>query len=198
LIDKIEEVVKAESKKDNDLGSSSIALTIINCTPGAMCIVPDRCHITFDRRFVPGETSKDCVDQIQKIIDQISKDDPDFRANVKVSIVPRTTYTGLTAEVPNIKEAWKMQKEHSFIKAAAEGLSAVLQPIKYGYWDFGTDLSKVCGTDKKPVVGYSPMQEQYCHRPVDKVRIDYMEKALSGNVSIFIKMVELPKEAFKM
>jgi hypothetical protein len=28
---------------DLDLGKSSIALTIISCAPGALCIVPDRC-----------------------------------------------------------------------------------------------------------------------------------------------------------
>lgn len=44
--------------------------------------------------------------------------------------------------------------------------------------------------DKKPGIGYSPMQEFYCHRPVDMIRIDFMEKALLGNVLhvIFVQM----------
>ncbi|MBC2399973.1 M20/M25/M40 family metallo-hydrolase [Clostridium tetanomorphum] len=196
FIDKVEEVVGKNIKIDEDLGKSSIALTIINCTPGAMCIVPDRCYITYDRRFVPGETAEDCIAQIQSIIDEMSKEDKDFRATVEVAEVPRTTYTGITASVPNIKEAWKMSKDSDYVKAAASGLEEIGQPVKYGYWDFGTDLSKVCGTDKKPAIGYSPMQEYYCHRPIDKVRIDYMEKALAGNVSIYLKLVQLSKEAF--
>lgn len=89
-----------------------------------------------------------------------------------------------------------MSKDSDYVKAAASGLEEIGQPVKYGYWDFGTDLSKVCGTDKKPAIGYSPMQEYYCHRPIDKVRIDYMEKALAGNVSIYLKLVQLSKEAF--
>ena len=173
LIDKIEEVVSKESKEDEHLGKSSIALTIINCTPGSMCIVPDRCYITYDRRFVPGETYEDCVNQIQGIIDEISK--------------------GKTVEVPNIKEAWKVDRDSDFVKACAKALENVGQEVKYGYWDFGTDLSVIAGRDKKPAIGYSPMQEFYCHRPVDRARLDFMEKALAGNVSIFLSLSELDK-----
>ncbi|TCK93220.1 putative selenium metabolism hydrolase [Natranaerovirga hydrolytica] len=195
FIDKVEDYIKRHHKTDEHLGDSSIALTIINCSPGSMCIVPDRCHITYDRRFVPGETYDSCVEEMQKIIDELSAEDPDFRATVEIAAVPRTTYTGLSVTVPNVKEAWKISREHPFAKAAAAGLRAVEQPVKYGYWDFGTDLSVISGREKKPAIGYSPMQEFYCHRPIDKVRVDYMEKALVGNVSIFQEMTKLnPKD----
>jgi putative selenium metabolism hydrolase len=196
FIDKVEEFIAQHHQTDENLGKSSIALTIIQCTPGSMCIVPDRCQITYDRRFVPGETFEGCVEEIQAIIDELAAQDPDFRAAVEISTVPRTTYTGLTVAVPNVKEAWKISQDHPFAQAAAAGLTAVGQPVKYGYWDFGTDLSGVCGREKKPAVGYSPMQEFYCHRPVDKVRIDYMIKALAGNVAIFQELTKLKKEDF--
>ncbi|MDQ7097146.1 M20/M25/M40 family metallo-hydrolase [Desulfosporosinus sp. PR] len=198
FIDKVEEYMGAARKRDEQLGNSSVALTIINCTPGAMCIVPDRCQITYDRRFVPGETYDGCVAEIQTIIDELAAEDPDFKASVEIAAVPRTTYTGLTVTVPNVKEAWKISPEHPFTKAAAAGLRAIGQPVKYGYWDFGTDLSVICGREKKPAVGYSPMQEFYCHRPIDKVRIDYMIKALAGNVAIFRELTELEKKDFAL
>ncbi|TCT15493.1 putative selenium metabolism hydrolase [Natranaerovirga pectinivora] len=198
FIDQVEEFVEENHKTDENLGKSSIALTIIDCTPGSMCIVPDRCHITYDRRFVPGETFNGCVEEIQKIIDEISAEDPDFRATVEIATVPRTTYTGKTVAMPNVKEAWKISPEHPFAKAAAEGLKGVEQPVKFGYWDFGTDLSVISGREKKPAIGYSPMQEFYCHRPIDKVRIDYMEKALVGNVSIFNELTKLDQKDFQL
>ena len=194
LIDRIEKVVSENSKEDEHLGKSSIALTIINCTPGSMCIVPDRCHITYDRRFVPGENYEECVEEIQNVIDELSKEDKDFRAKVEVASVPRTTYTGKTVEVLNIKEAWKIDRNSEFVKACATALENIGQEVKYGYWDFGTDLSVIAGRDKKPAIGYSPMQEYYCHRPVDRARLDFMEKALAGNVSIFLSLSDLPKE----
>lgn len=198
FIDRVEAYLAANPKSDPDLGSSSIALTIIGCTPGSMCIVPDRCQITYDRRFVPGETYEGCVQEIQQIIDEIAASNPDFRAKVDISTVPRTTYTGKTVEVPNVKEAWKIDRNHPFAAAAARGISKIGQPVKYGYWDFGTDLSVVAGREKKPAIGYSPMQEFYCHRPIDKVRIDYMVKALSGNVSIFNELTALSQDAFAL
>jgi putative selenium metabolism hydrolase len=198
FIDKVEEVVARNAKQDDDLGCSSIALTVINCTPGALCIVPDRCNITFDRRFVPGESAESCVQQIQEIIDELSAKDPEFKATVEISAVPRTTYTGKTVTFPNIKQAWKVDKSHPFVAAAAEALDKIGQPVKYGYWDFGTDLSVVCGRDKKPAIGYSPMQEFYCHRPIDKVRIDYMEKAIAGNAAIYLMLMDAPEEVYKL
>ncbi|MBU4440408.1 MAG: peptidase dimerization domain-containing protein, partial [Firmicutes bacterium] len=42
LIDCVEDYLAKNHGTDEDLGNSSIALTIIDCTPGAMCIVPDR------------------------------------------------------------------------------------------------------------------------------------------------------------
>ena len=198
FIDRVEQYIEENQKVDEHLGKSSIALTIINCTPGSMCIVPDRCEITYDRRFVPGETYESCVEEIQSILDELASEDSDFRGKVEIAAVPRTTYTGLSVTVPNIKEAWKISKEHPFTKAAARGLEAVEQPIKYGYWDFGTDLSVISGREKKPAIGYSPMQEFYCHRPIDKVRIDYMVKALSGNVSIFRELTRLNKSDFTL
>ncbi len=196
FIDRVEEVVVANAAQDNELGKSSIALTIISCTPGAMCIVPDRCQITYDRRMVPGETAESCVQQIQSVIDELSAKDKNFRAKVEIAAIPRTFYTGRSAIIANVKQPWKIGTGHPFVKAAATGLTQIGQPVKYGYWDFGTDLSVVCGRDKKPAVGYSPMQEFYCHRPIDKVRTDYMEKAIAGNVAVFLELVKLPKEEF--
>jgi len=91
FIDAVEKRYAETFQVDEKLGKSSIALTIINCTPGAMCIVPDRCNITYDRRLVPTETPEMAVQEIQEIIDRLHAEDPDFRATVKVAAVPRTT-----------------------------------------------------------------------------------------------------------
>lgn len=197
LIDAVEEWASGKNLAvDDKLGKASIALTIISCSPGAMCIVPDRCGITYDRRLVPTETPELAVREIQKIIDRLSAEDPDFRATVKIAAVPRTTYTGRTVAIPNIKQAWKIAEDHPFVKACSEALVGLGEPVRYGYWDFGTDLAVLCGKYHIAAVGYSPMQEYYCHRPVDQVRIDFMERALLGNVAIFDSLVKLGESDF--
>jgi len=198
LIERVEHKLAQQFPADLDLGKSSIALTIINCTPGALCIVPDRCTITYDRRFIPGETAETCVKEIQDLIDEISAVDPEFKAVAEVSKNVRTAYTGKSVEVQSFKEAWKISKDHPFVKAAASAIDTAGQTVKYGYWNFGTDLSKICVADKKPAIGYSPGQEQYCHTPYDKVRTDYMERGIAGNAAIFLKVTELPGECFNL
>ena len=198
FIDAVEKRYADTYQVDEKLGKSSIALTIINCTPGAMCIVPDRCNITYDRRLVPTETPEDAIREIQEIIDQLHAEDPDFRATVKVSTVPRTTYTGKTVALPNIKEGWRIPEEHPFVAAAAKGLAEIGEPVSYSYWDFGTDLAMICGRHGVAPIGYSPMQEYYCHRPVDMCRIDFMERAVVGNIAIFNQLAQLEKDQFKL
>ena len=198
FIAEVEAQLSPQFPVNPDLGRSSIALTIIGCTPGALCIVPDRCYVTYDRRFIPGETPEGCVKEIQNVIDRLSSADPEFKALAEVSKNVRTSYTGKSAEAKNMKEAWKISKDHAFVRAAASAIEAVGQPVKYGHWNFGTDLSKVCATDRKPAIGYSPAQEQYCHTPYDKIRTDYMEKSIAGNSALFLKLTALPKESFTL
>ena len=198
LIDAVEAYYAEHYQVDEKLGKSSIALTVINCTPGTMCIVPDRCNITYDRRLVPTETPEDAIAEIQAIIDRLSAEDPDFHATVKVSAVPRTTYTGITETKPNIKEGWRIAEDHPFVAAASNGRRSIGEPVSYGYWDFGTDLAMVSGRHHIASIGYSPMQEYYCHRPVDKCRIDFMERALVGNIAIFQELTKLSGDDFKI
>ncbi len=198
FIDRIEEVVARQARVDADVGRSSIALKYIDCEPGSMSIVPDRCNMIYDRRFIPGETADDCISQIQELIGTLEAGDPQFKATVAVAAETRTSYTGLSQKVANVKQAWKISPENVFVSRAADALQALGQPVKYGYWDFGTDLAVVCGRDGKPAIGYSPMQEFYCHRPVDKVRIDYMEKALAGYAMIHFHLAGLAQDDFQL
>lgn len=187
-----------EAVVEQDLETAVRQADVINCTPGTMCIVPDRCNITYDRRLVPTETPEDAIAEIQAIIDRLSAEDPDFHATVKVSAVPRTTYTGITETKPNIKEGWRIAEDHPFVAAASNGLRSIGEPVSYGYWDFGTDLAMVSGRHHIASIGYSPMQEYYCHRPVDKCRIDFMERALVGNIAIFQELTKLSGDDFKI
>lgn len=197
LILEIEKAVWSNGKEDMDLGKSGIALTIIECEPAALCIVPDKCHITYDRRLVPGETVEGVVAEIQKVITRMAEKDKDFKAIVKVNSAERKAYTGVSDVIESQKEVWKIDKEHPFVKACAEGLEDAGQNPDFGYWSFSTDIPAVGERMKKPVIGYSGMQEYYIHRPIEKVRIDYLEESLKGNVCMFFRLLQLPKEAFQ-
>lgn len=197
LITRIKEELYPSLPKDPDLGQASVSLNIIECSPGALSIVPDRCMLSLDRRTLPGETAASAMAQIQEIIDDLAGKDPEFKADVVVKSAVETSYTGIAYEAAKEMSPWKISREHGFVKAAAEALESVGQTVKYGYWDFGTDASKTCGIDRKPTIGYSPMQEQYAHTPYDKCRTDFMKTALIGNAAIFLNAVSQGVEAFE-
>ncbi|MCI1930993.1 MAG: M20/M25/M40 family metallo-hydrolase [Clostridia bacterium] len=192
-IEEMKDVLYPSLPSDHDLGQSSISLNIIECSPGALSIVPDKCMLSIDRRTIPGEKSEDVKQQFQNIIDKLSEKDSEFKATVEIKQGTETSYTGLKLTLPKDGLPWKIEKEHPFVKAAAEGLKAVGQEVKYDYWIFGTDMSVTAGIYNKPCIGYSPMQEQYAHTPYDKVRIDYMKTALEGNISIFFSCANTGK-----
>lgn len=183
-------------RDDPDLGGPSIALTIVNCEPGGVCIVPDKCNLLYDRRLAPGETPEGAVAEMQAIADRLAAEDPDFRAEVRINAVERVSYTGVSELVENCKTFWKTSKEHPFVKACCAGLKDAGQTPKMDYWHFGTDVPAVAATHNKPSVGYSGGQEYTIHTPYEKIRVDYMEQALVGNVTMFLRLVELPKEVF--
>ncbi len=197
LIEKLKDELYPSLPVDPQLGKASVSLNIIECSPGALSIVPDKCMLSIDRRTVPGETVESVIAEVQAIIDELAAKDPEFRADVKVKTATEVSYTGVSCEAVKYMNPWKISTEHPFVKAASDALSAVGQPVKYGYWDFGTDGSKTCGIDRKPTIGYSPMQEQYAHTPYDKCRTDFMKKALVGNAAIFLSVSEQGPEAFE-
>jgi putative selenium metabolism hydrolase len=192
------ELPKQFPPEEPDLGPSTICLTVINAIPGELCVVPERCDITFDRRFGPEETPEGCMQEIQEIIDKLSQEDPEFRAEVKISEVVREFYTGKSVTIANKKLSWKLSPEHPFVQAMADGLKAVGQEIQYRHWFGGTDLSKVVADDHKPALGYGAGQEQYTHVPFEVLRTDFMEKVIAGYAAGFLKLMELPKEAFRV
>ena len=197
LINKIKDELYPSLPEDPLLGKASISLNIIECSPGALSIVPDQTFLSLDRRMIPGETAETAVAEIQAIIDELAAADPEFKADVKIKTAVEKSYTGMEYEVEKNMFPWKTAQDHPFVQAAASALELIGQEVNYGRWDFGTDGSKTAGIDRKPTIGYSPMQEQYAHTPYDKVRTDFLVKSVAGNAAIFLHVTEAGEEAFE-
>ncbi len=197
LISKIKDELYPALPEDEHLGQASLSLNIIECSPGALSIVPDKCMLSIDRRTIPGETAESAVEEIEEAIAEIAAEDEEFKAEVEVKSALEKSYTGVEYEADKNMYPWKISEDHPLVNAATSALEELGEPVDYGYWDFGTDASKTAGIDKKPSIGYSPMQEQYAHTPYDKVRTDYINKAVVGNAAIYLKAVEAGPEVFE-
>ena len=111
LINKIKDELYPSLPSDEDLGQASISLNIIECSPGALSIVPDKCMLSLDRRTLPGETAESAVAQIQKIIDELAADDPEFKADVVAKTALETSYTGMEYNATKDMSPWKIDRE---------------------------------------------------------------------------------------
>ncbi|MDR2161046.1 MAG: M20/M25/M40 family metallo-hydrolase [Desulfovibrio sp.] len=191
FVDAYEKAVEAEKKNDPDLGSSSYALCYIDCAPGANCIVPDVCNIQYDRRITPEETPEGVVMQAQKVIDKLAAEDKNFNAVGAIRECDHLTYTGKVVRMKNCKEAFKLDRNHPLARESAAALQALGHDSTFYYWNFGTDAPVTHVTHKIPTIGYSGTQEVYCHIPLERVRLDWLEKSLAGNAAIYLRVSSL-------
>ncbi|WP_291329446.1 YgeY family selenium metabolism-linked hydrolase [Desulfovibrio sp. UCD-KL4C] len=186
----IEEVQKLYEKlpEDKFLGQASLALTIIDCKPGFLSIIPDVCTVALDRRLIRGETKEDAIGQIQEILDRLAAADPDFKAEVNVRTVHETSYKGISADCEKYMNPWAIEEDDAMVVKCVEALNAIGQKPGFGKWDFGTDASHITGVMGIPSIGYSPMEEEYAHTPYDCCKVDNIVKAVAGNAAIAVKI----------
>lgn len=196
LIQRVHDMIWSKTDEDPYLGKPGIALTMYNCEPNELCIVPDKCTIIYDRRLIPGETTEGAVSEIQQLIDEISSEDPDFHAEVSINKNLRTAYTGKSEEIESAKEVWIIDRQHPFVQACTKALDDLNEPIVYDYWPFSTDIPQLAARMNKPVIGYGPGQEYLIHTPDEKVRIDYLKKSLPVYAMMFLNASELPRDTF--
>lgn len=196
FIEKVNEMIWSKTERDPHLGRPGIALTMYHCEPNELCIVPDKCTLVYDRRLIPGETIEGAIAEIQQIVDEIVKDDPDFHAEVSVNENLRTAYTGKAEEIKSAKEVWITDRKHDFVKACAEAVSENNIPVVYDYWAFSTDIPQLGTRMNKPAIGYGPGQEYLIHTVDEKVRLDFLKKSLPVYVYMFLNAVEIPKGKF--
>lgn len=182
----LEKVQNMASSLPHDpfLGQASCTLTRISCSPGELSITPDKCVVSLDRRLVRGETCEDAIAQIQAILDNLSAADPDFKADVKIRTVTETSYTGVSGECQKYMHAWATEEDNPFVISCISALKEIGQNPSIGKWNFGTDASYVTGVLHIPTIGYSPMEEHYAHRPIDRCDIDKIIRATAGNAAI--------------
>ena len=188
VLERVQEM-SASLPEDEFLGQASCTLTRISCSPGELSITPDKCTVSLDRRMVRGETPEQAVAEISAILEELSAADPEFKAEAKIRTVTETSYTGVSAECPKYMHAWVTEQDHVFVKDCISALNKIGQSPSFGRWDFGTDASYITGVLGIPSIGYSPMEEQYAHRPIDRCNIDKIIKATAGNAAIALEIL---------
>jgi len=140
------------------LGECTVAFTQIDCHPGRLSVVPDRCSLTLDVRYLPGEGPESREKWVKDIIRKLETTDPELRAEVELRKVMPPFIT--PADLPFVKTTRSVVREVTGVDPAL------------GAWKFGTDATYLSNTLGIPVIGYGPGNENFAHTPEDHVRVD--------------------------
>ena len=172
------------------LGKSTIALTIISCSPGQLSVIPDLCTVSLDRRLVPGETTDGTLAQIETILKETSQEDADFQGAVRVREVEEVSYTGLKTLARKLMLPWLIPAEHPKVTTTLAALKEVGQQPELGYWHFATDGSHTAAVLGIPTIGYGPGEESLAHTPQERIGLDSLMQSVAGNAAIALAISE--------
>lgn len=128
-------------------------------------IVPDFCWFTLDRRYIPGETLEEVRGELQELIQELQKEDPELKAR----IIPQRESSG--------RGPMETPVDHELVKALGKATKEILgqEPVVKGvdYWTDGAHLVKA----GIPTVVFGPGDIAQAHGAREFVAVEELLKA---------------------
>jgi putative selenium metabolism hydrolase len=160
----VEAIRRLEPPEHPILGKGIMELTDIksNPYPGAS-VVPEYCRATYDRRLLVGETKESVLAPLEKLLKQLSAEDPSFNAKVSFARGKETCYTGNTIEGERFFPGWLFDEKEPFVQDVLEELRASGLNPKVNRYNFCTNGSHYAGEAGIPTLGMGPSRENLAH-----------------------------------
>jgi putative selenium metabolism hydrolase len=156
FIDKLETAYRLPV--DPFFGDCTVTAIDITASPGRLTpIVPDRCNLVVDRRYLPSESSESVKKELEALIAQLKKADPRFEAEVTLAKDFPPYYCDPKEEVVNLLQGARKK--------------VLGEDGKFQAWRFGVDGSFIHRAGI-PCAGLGPGNEDLAHTPEDYVPVD--------------------------
>lgn len=158
------------ARKHPLLTEATLNVGVINGGTG-LSTVPGHCRLLIDRRFLPCEDYAEVGMEFQRILDQLSAEDPKFRCEMKVmdESVMKEGYVHQPFETPVdepiVRCTWKAAQEVS-------GFDQI--PTAHRAW---TDAALFSRYGHIPAVIMGPGSGTVCHSEFEYVPVEQLEKA---------------------
>jgi putative selenium metabolism hydrolase len=168
---------------DPVLGAAIMALTDIISDPyPGYSVIPSRCHVTYDRRLLPGETIESALAGLQALpgLDGV---------RITLAEGKHRAYTGATLSGPKFFPAWKLDPAHPFVQQALSGLRAAGLEPELGAYSFCTNAAYSAGQAGVPTVGFGPSHEELAHVTDEYIELDQLIAAARGYTGIIERVL---------
>jgi acetylornithine deacetylase/succinyl-diaminopimelate desuccinylase-like protein len=135
---------------------------ISSSPPPVTPVVPDRCEIVLNRRFLPTESRRTVQQGLEAVVAAIQRQDPSFEAQVE--------YLG---EFPPFY-CPPTEKVVTLLQKAVGNVMGEEGPV--GVWRFGTEAGYLM-QHGIPCVGFGPGLPEVAHTPEEFIPVDHLLNA---------------------
>jgi putative selenium metabolism hydrolase len=148
----------AQTLPDDDLmgPATAVAVGMHSAPDNGTALVPDRCHIRLDRRYVRGETPESCETEIREVMSKVSPalDEP------------------WTLELFNHYPLMFTDRDNPVVKAAINAMTQVHDETpRVSAWRFGVNGTFMAAAGI-PTVGLGPGDEIWAHTPEEHILVE--------------------------
>lgn len=156
-------------------GPATVTVTSLRSSPdNATALVPDRCILRVDRRYVRGETPEGCEAELRRILAAIEAAHPDFRADLR-----------LTNHYPLME----IDAASPLVDVATEAVQAVSTDLgaRPGAWRFGVNGTFMSAAGI-PTIGIGPGDERWAHTRDEHVPVADLERAALIWIRLIVRL----------
>ncbi|MFQ5739179.1 MAG: M20 family metallopeptidase [Acidobacteriota bacterium] len=164
--------------RDEDLGPSSVAPTLIRTDQISPNVIPSEVWLTCDWRNIPGETGEEIRSAMQGLAQRSLVEGA--KAEVSIPAIRRVSYTGFCDTIRADNPAFCRPTDDAALRAAQATLAdAIGLQSEPGVWRFATDGGhfSLAGLT---VVGFGPGDERLAHTVWEAVPVAQLEAAMQG------------------
>lgn len=167
------------------LGNGILELTDIKSAPypGAS-VVPEYCRATYDRRLLVGETPESVLAPIQKLLDEMAKEDETLKAKVSYARGVEKCWTGATIEGERFFPGWLFEEKDEYVQKALKALEGIGQTPTITHYNFCTNGSHYAGEAGIKTIGYGPSRENLAHTIDEYIELDSLYNVTEGYYAI--------------
>ena len=155
---------------DDFFGGATMTVTGISSDPQEdVAVVPHRCTIRVDRRYVPGETPESCLDELSRLVAHVAEQ----------------TETEADVALVNIYPLMAIAPEHPLVALAQQAVAQDGAPedTELMAWRFGVNATFMSEAGI-PTVGIGPGSEDVAHTNREHVPVDELIAASQASARL--------------